>query len=89
MDMAEKWNFRTSEYEPYILPEGSSTYEADLHNFISCAACGVQIIYGLGFVSRTIHNQFGFGYMVCEECGGKEIAEMRTEETLSIKKKKS
>ena len=74
---AQKYNFSKREYEPYELPDGSTLYEHDLDKKIACAQCGDPMIYGNGYTSRQIHSPHGFGYMVCEKCYNKELAEER------------
>lgn len=70
---AGKWNFETKSYERYELPPGASMHEVDLNKFISCAECGDDLVFGLGFTSRKIHNSAGLAYAVCESCYGKEL----------------
>lgn len=74
---AQKWNFKTKEYEPYELPEGASCYENEMETPIKCAQCGHVMQYGDGYTSRQIHTKGGFGYCVCEKCYEKEWKEER------------
>ena len=73
--MAGKWNWKKHEYEEYKLPEGASMYSDNMDYVVACAECGKDLIYGEGFVSIRIHNDIGFGYMVCEACYRKEWEE--------------
>lgn len=66
--MAQIFNEEKLTYETYELPEGSSLYEGSMSKIVSCASCGKKIKYGNSYTSRRIHNQFGFGYAVCESC---------------------
>ena len=75
---AQKWIFDLQEYIPYILPKPDcSMFETDLDTEISCASCGRSMLYGDGYTSKTIHNNYGLGYCVCEECYNLECAEER------------
>jgi hypothetical protein len=73
--MAQKWNFKTHEYEPYNLPNGASTFETDMNRVIYCAQCGNPVSFGMCYTSRQIHTIHGFGYAVCPKCYEKEWAE--------------
>lgn len=68
MKTARIWNERKNEYEEYELPEGASTYEADMSKIVQCACCGKKLKYGETYTSHRIHTPMGFGYGVCEEC---------------------
>ena len=46
MKTARIWNERKNEYEEYELPEGASTYEADMSKIVQCACCGKKLKYG-------------------------------------------
>jgi hypothetical protein len=70
--MAQKWNFKRHEYEPYKLPENASMFEVDMDKVVSCAQCGHPISFGLCYTSRQIHTQHGMGYAVCSQCYDKE-----------------
>lgn len=70
---ARKWNAKKSEYEPYILPEGSTTYEQDMKKIVVCASCGNKLPFGKGRASLIIHNSIGFGYCICESCSDKDL----------------
>jgi hypothetical protein len=73
--MAEKWDVKTHKYEPYTLPKGCYLYSEDMDATVACAQCGKIITYGEGYTSKQVHNQYGLGYPVCEDCYTKEIDE--------------
>lgn len=70
----QKWNYEKREYEKYEVPEDWKCYlySSDMERKINCAACGREVIYAEGYTSFEIHNQMGFGYIVCDECYEKE-----------------
>ena len=72
-----RWNNKTLEYEEYTVPDDwkVKTVSIDMNEKVNCAACGHVMKCGDGFTSRTIHDEIGFGYMVCYECYRKEIEE--------------
>ena len=63
-----KWNFKTMAYEPYKLPEGAIRFSTDMSKECNCAQCGKRMVYGDGYTSLEVHDDFGFGYAVCPEC---------------------
>ena len=71
-----KWNMEKSNYEPYKISKDwfCPLYCNDLEEPINCTCCGTEITYGTSFTSLVIHNDFGMGYPVCEDCYEKEIA---------------
>ena len=73
--MAEKWNYKTHEYEPYKVPAGATLCAEDMSTVIACARCGRKITFGKSYVSLTIHNRIGLGYMVCGDCLEEEFCE--------------
>ena len=76
--MIQKWNPELHKYEPYDPPPGYITkYENDMDRLINCASCGKQITFGEGYSSLHIHDYFGFGYSVCENCHESELQEER------------
>lgn len=75
--MAQKWNFKTHEYEPYELPEGATTFCFYLDSLCRCARCGMLIVFGSGYTSRQIHTSSGMGYTVCPDCYQNEWNEER------------
>lgn len=92
MEKAQKWNFKTEEYEPYEVPDeaalwGESSMDAD--EVITCAECGKKILYRDGYVSRKIHAVSGMWYAVCEQCWDKELDEelMEVKRALIYKEK--
>lgn len=66
--MAKIWIENKHEYIPYELPEGAALYEVDMDQIVQCAHCGREVRYGDCYTSRTIHNDYGLGYAVCEDC---------------------
>lgn len=69
----KKWNFETHKYEPFDSPAiVISIYSEDMLECVDCANCGKRMTYGQGYTSRTIHNDSGFGYPVCDMCYEKE-----------------
>lgn len=73
---AWKFNFKTSEYETYRLPDGATTSAwCEMDEMIQCAGCGKKMLYGDGYTSRKIYNINGIGYKVCKRCYDKEIEE--------------
>ena len=70
-----KWNWKTRQYEPYILPFGNVKLRCDsLEEVINCAACGSALACRNSLVSMEIHTEMGLGYLVCEKCFRKEWA---------------
>lgn len=74
---AQKWNFKTEEYEDYDLPMVCPLLCYDMDKIINCANCRKQFKFGDCYCSKTIHNKHGFGYLVCEECYLKELEDER------------
>lgn len=70
---AQKWNFKTKEYEDYDLPMICPLLCYDMEHIINCANCSKRIKYQKSYCSKTIHNEHGLGYSVCEECYKKEL----------------
>lgn len=70
----QKWNYRTKEYEDYIIPNSWDvrTLAEDLNEKINCASCGRVQKIGDMYTSMVIHNRVGFGFMVCSKCNLKE-----------------
>lgn len=71
--MAQKWDFKKRVYNDYNLPEGCYLYTSNLENEVACAECGKKVKYGDCFTSKSIHNHFGLGFPVCEDCYQEEI----------------
>ena len=73
----KKWNYKTLEYEEYTAPDSwkVTLYSPNIYEKINCAACGKSMIYGYGYTSRSIHDENGFGYVVCKNCHKKEMKE--------------
>lgn len=74
---AQKWNFKTEEYEPYELPDGVVLSWCPMDKVITCAECGKKMLYGDGYTSQKIHTVSGMGYMVCKRCYDKEREERK------------
>jgi hypothetical protein len=70
---AQKWNYKTHDYDPYELPENCRLYETDLSLKVACCHCGKEYEFGVMYTSREIHNNMGFGYPVCKACFNIEI----------------
>ena len=70
----KKWNFKTLEYEEYTVPDSwkVKVFSNDMEEKVNCVACGKSLIYGNGYISRTIHDENGLGYTVCYACRIKE-----------------
>lgn len=49
----------------------------DMGKIINCADCKKEFQYRKGYSSKAIHNEYGFGYPVCEECYKKELENER------------
>jgi Zn ribbon nucleic-acid-binding protein len=72
--LLRKWNYETHEYERFISPaENLTVYTEDMDEPVDCANCGYHMLYGETYTSRTIHNEHGIGFPVCEECHRKEM----------------
>lgn len=65
-----KWNYEKQDYEPYEVPDDWNVkmYSNDMDEIINCCQCGCSVKYGECYTSKEVHNNFGFGYMVCEKC---------------------
>lgn len=74
---AFKWNFKEQKYEDYELPENCPLTCYDMEKIINCANCRKKIKFGECYCSKTIHNEIGFGFPVCENCYNKEIKNER------------
>ena len=70
-----KWNYEKREYEPYEIPNdwNVKAYSEDMDEMVTCPHCGRDFHYGNGLTSHEIHNEYGLGYAVCEECYGQEM----------------
>lgn len=75
MGKAWKFNFKTSEYETYGLPDGAVSSWCPMDKMITCAECGKKILCRDGYTSRKIDDPTGMGYMVCKQCYDKEYEE--------------
>ena len=76
----KKYNEKTKQYEPYSVPDSwHCPLTANFKEAINCASCGQILEFGDGYTSMQIHNDYGFGYTVCEHCHEKEWKEIRDE----------
>lgn len=73
----QRWNNKTLEYEEYTVPDSWKVkiFSIDMNEKVNCASCGKSMKYGFGYTSRTIHDEHGFGYVVCKDCYNKDIEE--------------
>ncbi len=74
---AFKWNFKEQKYEDYELPDNCPLTGHDMEKIINCANCREKFKFGECYCSKTIHNELGFGYPVCEKCYNKELENER------------
>lgn len=65
--MVGKWNYKTRQYDDYILPVGCQLIAGD-NQKIPCCQCGQPNLFGEMFTSKEIHNYIGLGYPVCKSC---------------------
>ncbi|MBB1552034.1 hypothetical protein HG452_000615 [Candidatus Saccharibacteria bacterium] len=75
--IVKKWNFKKQEYEDYELPEDCPLICHNMEQIINCANCRKKTKFGKSYSSKAIHNEYGFGYPVCEECYKKELENER------------
>ena len=75
--MLPRWNYEKHIYEPYKVSNNVSMYKENLDDMVDCAECGKEIKFGDSYTSLRIHNEFGLGYAVCDECYKKEWDERR------------
>lgn len=75
----KKWSYSTQEYEDYSVPDNRNICLIvpidKLNEICDCANCGKKVIIGDTYTSRTIHNKYGFGYCICEDCYSEEFKE--------------
>lgn len=73
-----KWNYNTRLYEPFESPAKRIVmYSENMQEHIDCTNCGNELLFGDGYTSKTIHNDFGLGYPVCEKCYEQELKDWR------------
>lgn len=74
----QKWIPELQKYVPYVVPDSWHTpiYTTDMKEIVNCASCGEPTEYGHCYCSKSIHNMFGFGYPVCENCYDEEVQAM-------------
>ena len=70
----KKYNPGTREYSDCEIPDEweACTFSTEMGQVIGCAQCGRKIMYGNGYTSLEIHNDIGFGFIVCPTCYDKE-----------------
>ena len=70
-----KWNYQTHQYEPHPVPEDVVIVllSNDMDLPINCANCFKPMTFGEGYTSKTIQNNTGFGFPVCNDCYQKEV----------------
>ncbi len=73
MITAEKWNYETKSYDPVLIADSCSLYEEDMDTVVTCPHCGNDLVFGEGYTSREIHNAYGLGYSVCQDCYEEEL----------------
>lgn len=74
MYLLRKWDYETQTYLPYVSPANFLVlYSEDMNLKMDCAACGKRCIYGMMYTSKTIHNDSGICFWVCETCYRKEL----------------
>lgn len=71
----KKYNFELKKYVEYSLPKGAILYSNIDNLYINCANCGKALNHKDSYTSLTIHNNFGFGYCICQDCYKQEIIE--------------
>ena len=79
--VAGRWNYKTHDYDPYILPEGATLMALEDNDECACAQCGQLMKFGDGYTSFEIHSGMGFGYCVCQDCYDAEWKRRREAET--------
>lgn len=69
-----KWNYKTHKYDEYKKPDDwkIELYTDDMEKIINCCQCGAAVKYGECYTSLEVHNNYGLGFAVCEECYCKE-----------------
>lgn len=69
-----KWNYEKNDYDPHELSDDWYTpmYSDNLDEIINCSNCGRKVRYGDCYTSRWIHDRFGLGFLVCEQCYDEE-----------------
>ena len=69
---AKKWNYKTNQYDDYLLPDGAAL-TAPMSAVVECASCGKMMIFGEAYTSLEIHTKVGMGFAVCDRCHEHEI----------------
>lgn len=70
MKTLQSWNNSLHKYETITVPESwnITTFEVDMEADCDCASCGKSIKFGDGYCSLFLHDEQGFGYIVCSVC---------------------
>lgn len=72
----QKWNPKLHKYELFDSPaEICYLYTRVMDLPCDCTNCGKQGVFGDFYTSKTIHNDAGLGYPVCEGCYEVELKE--------------
>ena len=74
MKTLRKWDHKAHEYKPFPVPDDGVfvVCSDDLNQVVNCCQCLKKLLRGSAYTSLEVHNQFGLGYPVCEECYQKE-----------------
>lgn len=75
-----KWNYESMEYERFTVPDNwnCKLFSDNMEEIVNCPHCGKEFRFGDSYTSMEIHNTFGLGYAVCEECYHNEMTRERT-----------
>ena len=65
---AKEWSYITHSYHDIVISADSALYEEDMDKLVKCAKCSKTLPFGSCYTSRKIHNQYGLGFGVCEDC---------------------
>ncbi len=70
MKTLRRWSYRTGCYEPHEIPDewDVSAGRRGFDDVINCASCGAELPVRETYVSKEIHDRFGFGFYVCKGC---------------------
>lgn len=74
MAIVGKWNYKIKRYDIYNLPDNWNIklYTDDMDEIINCCQCGAAVKFGECYTSLEVHNNYGLGFAVCDECYRKE-----------------
>lgn len=70
-----KWDYAAHEYKTFEVPDewNVTLWSPSMLTMVNCPHCGRKLAYGDSYTSLEIHNEFGLGYAVCEDCYKKEL----------------